>query len=51
MNLIREHIEKNSVDVEWINGENNISDVLTKQGVCSKQILFVLRQGRLNKIK
>ena len=45
INLIKESMERNHVEVKWIEGERNLSDVMTKAGVNSKPLLNTLRYG------
>ena len=45
INLIKESMERNHVEVKWIEGERNLSDVMTKAGVNSKPLLDTLRYG------
>ena len=47
INVIRDCIDSHQVKVVKVEGENNISDVLTKHGVKAKQMLDVLKQGKI----
>ena len=44
---IRETIERNEIQVTWINKEKKLSDILTKAGVLSKEFLSVLRTSKM----
>ena len=46
ISLIKENIHRNNVNVSWIKTQNNLSDILTKSGVCSKPILSTLKGGK-----
>ena len=45
INLMKESMERNHVEVKWIEGESNLSDIMTKAGVNSKLLLDTLRYG------
>ena len=46
-------LQQNSIDnniaVEWIESEQNLSDIMTKSGVNSENLRYVLKYGRLPK--
>ena len=44
---IRECVRNNEVEMEWVNKENQLADVLTKQGADSTKLLKVLSQKHL----
>ena len=47
INVIKENAERNGVEIKWIEGEHNLSDVMTKAGVNPKPILDSLRYGKV----
>ena len=49
INVIREIIESHLVRVVKIDGEDNVSDIFAKRGVKAKQILDMIKQGKLRK--
>ena len=46
INLIQENVQRNNIRVKWTKTEKNLSDILTKYGVCSRPILSTLRGGK-----
>ena len=44
---ICEMIERNEVQVTWISKEKQLSDILTKAGVSSKELLNVLSTSKM----
>ena len=44
---IRECVRNNEVEVQWVSKENQLADVLTKQGADSTKLLKVLSQKHL----
>ena len=46
INLIQENVQRNNVRIKWTKTEKNLSDILTKYGVCSRPILSTLRGGK-----
>ena len=47
MASIRESIRKNEIKVEWVNKEEQLADVLTKQGADSTKLMAVLHTGKI----
>ena len=47
INVIREIIELHQVEVIKVDGEDNISDILTKHGVKSNGFLEIFRKGKI----
>ena len=47
INVIRENIESQQVRVVKVDGDNNVSDILTKHGVKAKQILEIIKRGKI----
>ena len=47
INVIRENIEKHFVEVKQVQSENNVSDILTKHGVSSKQLMEIVKGGKI----
>ena len=45
INLMKESMERNHVEVKWIEGESYLSNIMTKAGVNSKLLLDTLRYG------
>ena len=41
---IRECVRNNEVSIEWVSKENQLADVLTKQGADSTKLMKVLRE-------
>lgn len=46
VNVIKQNIKLNKFTVSWCRTQSNLSDVLTKPGVCSTPILSTLRNGK-----
>ena len=46
INLIQENVQYNNIKITWTKTENNLSDILTKAGVCSRPILSTMRGGK-----
>ena len=46
INLIQENIQRNNIKVTWTETEKNLSDILTKSGVCSRPILSTIHGGK-----
>lgn len=46
MSVIRENIANNNVNIKWVDSKSNVSDVLTKTGVCSKKLLGIFKSGK-----
>ena len=46
INLIQENIQRNNIKVTWTKTEKNLSDILTKSGVCSRPILSTIHGGK-----
>ena len=44
---IREMIERNEIKVTWIGKEKQLSDILTKAGVSSKELLSILSTSQM----
>ena len=47
INVIRECIELHQVEMILVEGEDNISDILTKHGVKSKGFLEIFQNGKI----
>ena len=46
INLIQENLLRNNVKITWTKTEKNLSDILTKSGVCSRPVLSTIRGGK-----
>ena len=46
-NVIRENMESSNMELYHIGGSENISDILTKQGVKSKEFLEIFKTGKI----
>ena len=46
VNVIKQNIKTNKFTVSWCRRKSNLSDILTKAGVCSVPILSTLRNGK-----
>ena len=44
---IRQSVRRKEISLEWIRKENQLADVLTKQGADSTKLLSVLKSGRI----
>lgn len=47
INVIKENINSSNLSMQWIDTKQNLSDLLTKSGVCSKKLLSILCNGKL----
>ena len=47
ISLIRKMIERNEIEIKWVEKERQISDVLTKPGVSSSELLNVLSTSKM----
>ena len=47
ISAIREMCEKEEIELKWIEGRKQISNVLTKKGASSDLLLSVLQEGNL----
>ena len=47
MSIVREMIEKEEVSLSWIKSAEQVTDVLTKDGVSSTSILNILENAHL----
>jgi len=46
LSMIREMVDKNEINIEWIVSGEQLADVLTKHGASSKALCGVLSSGK-----
>ena len=46
MSIVREMVDKGEIRLEWVEGANQISDVLTKKGAPWNKLCKVVQEGK-----